>query len=461
MLLRRTAAAAYAMTIVTLLAAGIASGFGSVLLLTEPSRAALAVICIAAAIVLARRPIRIAMVVLVVAATTIAVLTDLPLATVARSIGAWTPITVLIAVVPIVSSVLIRRNYIQLVIAGAARIGPLATQLAVMVSGHVIGSVALLAVVPVLGDFLGLRAQSAEVRRHFSQLILRGFAASVTWSPSTGAMGVIILATGLRWTELAPTLLVVGMTGLLLGAVWTVHAYRRGGPSMQLSAAVIDADMATEPARGRLLELGMFLTVTFGAILTLELLDFATTVVVVPTVMLAGTLGLLVLTEGPEGVVRTVREHLRDRMPRGAGEASFLLTAGFLGSVLAESGISASAVDGILGLAADSGLSIGLLLPPLVMLVTLMGVPPLVAVALVSGSLPLAVTGLTGAVYAALLVIGSAASLLVAPLTPTMLMVADYAGTSPTRTGFADNRAYAPVFLLTLVAVATLLARSA
>lgn len=456
-MLRRIAVSSYSTTIAVLLAGGIAGGIAGRALIGDDVRAALAAVVLVAAVVLARRTIRIAMITLVSAGLVVAAASGLPWGTVARSLGTWTQITVLIATVPIVSSVLIRRRYVQLVIAGAARVGALATQVAVLVSGHVIGSVALLAVVPVLGDFLGLRDQSETVRRRFSQLILRGFAASVTWSPSTGAMGVIVLATGLRWTELAPSLMVIGATGVLLGILWTVVAHRRSDTPVELTAAALQLDADRTTDRGRLLELLAFLVVTFGAILVLELNDFATTVVIVPLVMVTTTLLLTVVTEGPEALRETVREHLRERMPRGAGEASFLLAAGFLGSVLAASGISEATVERILTVASGSGVPVAVILPLLVISVTVLGVPPLVAVALVSGALPIAITGLSATLYAGLLVIGSATSLLIAPLTPTMLIVADYAGTSPAGSGVAANRLFAPTFVVVLVLVALLL----
>jgi hypothetical protein len=453
---RTPAIVVYAVAIGVLLVAGVLAGLVERWALPDGARAVLAALCLSGALVLARRTIRIALGALLCTGASVALLTGLPAGDVERALGAWTELAVLLSIVPIVSAVLIRRRYIQVVIAAATRVGALVTQLAVLLSGHVVGSVALLAVVPVLGDFLGLRRQSAAVRRHYAQLILRGFVACVAWSPSTGAMGVIVLATGVRWTELAPVLLVVGLSGLLLGAVWTIAGHRRSAVPVELS----DEDFAEamvvigDDDRARMLELVGFLTVTFGLILLLEVRDFASTVVVVPTVMLATTLGLLLVTEGPSVVAVTVREHLGTRMPRGAGEASFLLAAGFLGTVLALSGLSEAAVGRTLELAGSAGISLQVMLPLLVVAVTLFGVPPLVSVALISGALPLALTGLGAPLYAALLVIGSGVSLLVAPLTPTMLMVADYAGTSPTRTGVRDNRVFAPVYLVVTVAVA-------
>lgn len=457
--LRISATAGYGVSIAVLLAGGILAGIDPDLALATRPRAALAVLCLSSAMILTRRTIRIAMGLLVGAAGAIAAGAGLTGEDVLIALGTWTEIAVLLAVVPIVSSVLIRRRYVQVVIAGATRIGSLATQLAVLVSGHIIGSVALLAVVPVLGDFLGLRRQPAAVRKHYAQLILRGFAASVLWSPSTGAMGVIVIATGLRWTQLAPALLVVGGTGLLIGAIWTTVAHRSAPEAVVLSQSALDEPLdAADLDRRRLLELILFLSITFALILVLELQEFASTVIVVATVMLATTVGLLLATEGPHVAARAVREHTTVRMPRSAGEASFLLAAGFLGTVLAVSGISEAAVGRTLTGASVIGLSLQMVLPLLVITVTLLGVPPLVAVALVSGALPLALTGLAPTLYAALLLVGSGASLLVAPLTPTMLMVADYSGTNPARSGVLANRVYAPLFLIAMIVTANLAA---
>lgn len=452
---RRAAVAGYAAAISVLLITGVVAGLDASLGIRTAPRAALAVLCLTSAIILARRTIRIALGLLLTVAAGVSLASGLSGDEVQRALGAWTEIAVLLAVVPIVSALLVRRRYIQVVIAAATRVGALATQLAVLISGHVVGSVALLAVVPVLGDFLGLRDQPPAVRRHYAQLILRGFVSSVAWSPSTGAMAVIVLATGLRWTQLAPALLLVGGSGLLLGVLWTVTVHRRSDVPVELSdEGLLDLAADRAPDRNRVLELVGFLAVTFVLILVLELRDFATTVVVVPTVMLTTTLGLLLITEGPRVAATTVRDHLLVRMPRGAGEAAFLLAAGFLGSVLALSGLSEVAVGRTLDLAGSIGISLQVVLPLLVVAVTLMGVPPLVSVALISGAIPLALTGLAPTLYAALLVIGSGASLLIAPLTPTMLMVANYAGTSPTRTGVDANRLFAPAYLVLLVAAA-------
>ena len=453
--LRRVAVAGYGAAISVLLIAGVAVGLDASLTLSATLRAALAVLCLSAATILTRRTLRIALSLLLSAAAGVSLTSGLSSDEVQHALGSWTEIAVLLAVVPIVSALLVRRRYIEIVIAAAKRVGALATQLAVLISGHVIGSVALLAVVPVLGDFLGLRSQAPAIRQHFAQLILRGFVSSVAWSPSTGAMGVIVLATGLRWTQLAPALLLVGGSGLLLGVLWTMSVHRRSEVSMELSdegLLNLSADRASD--RSRVLELVGFLTVTFVLILVLELQDFATTVIVVPSVMLTTTLSLLLLTEGPRIEATTVRDHLLVRMPRGAGEAAFLLAAGFLGSVLAASGLSEVAVGRTLNLAGSIGISLQVVLPLLVVAVTLMGVPPLVSVALISGAIPLALTGMSPTLYAALLVIGSGTSLLIAPLTPTMLMVANYAGISPKRTGVDANRLFAPVYLIVLVAAA-------
>jgi len=453
--LRNTAVIGYASAIMILLAAGILAGLDATFALGPAARAGLAVLCLMTASVLARRTIRIVLGLLLLAAISLSLLTGLTGEEVQRALGSWTEIAVLLAVVPIVSALLIHRHYIQVIIAAATRVGALATQLAVVVSGHIIGSVALLAVVPVLGDFLGLRQQRPEVRRHYAQLILRGFVSSVAWSPSTGAMGVIVLATGLRWTQLAPALLLVGGSGLVLGILWTVGTHRRSASPVELSDAGFRTPAGERaPDRTRVLELVGFLTVTFGLILVLELRDFASSVVVVPMVMLFTTLALLLVTEGPRVTITTLRDHLLVRMPRGAGEAVFMLAAGFLGSVLAISGISEVAVDRTLELAGTVGLSLQVVLPLLVVAVTLVGVPPLVSVALISAAIPLALTDMGPTLYAALLVTGSGTSLLVAPLTPTMLMVADYAGTSPTRSGVTANRLFAPVYVITLIAVA-------
>lgn len=453
--IRRAAVAAYATAMSVLLIAGVAAGLNDSLTLPAPPRASLAVVCLAAAIILARRTIRIALILLLTIAASVSLASGLSAGEVQQALGAWTEIAVLLAVVPIVSALLVRRLYIQVVIAAATRVGALATQLAVLISGHVIGSVALLAVVPVLGDFLGLRRQQPAVRQHYAQLILRGFVSSVAWSPSTGAMGVIVLATGLRWTQLAPALLIVGGSGLLLGMLWTVAMHRRSDMPVELSdEGLIDLSTDRASDRNRVLELIGFLTVTFVLILVLELQDFASTVVVVPTVMLTTTLSLLFLTSGPRIAATTVRDHLLVRMPRGAGEAAFLLAAGFLGSVLALSGFSEVAVGRTLELAGSIGISLQAVLPLLVVAVTLMGVPPLVSVALISGAIPLALTGMEPTLYAALLVIGSGTSLLIAPLTPTMLMVANYAGTDPTRSGVRANKWFAPIYLILLVMTA-------
>ena len=410
--LRRIAVAGYGAAISVLLIAGVATGLNASLTLGAPLRAALAVLSLAAATILTRRTLRIALSLLLSAAAGVSLISGLSSDEVQQALGAWTEIAVLLAVVPIVSALLVRRRYIQVLIAAAARVGVLATQLAVLISGHVIGSVALLAVVPVLGDFLGLRNQAPAVRQHFAQLILRGFVSSVAWSPSTGAMGVIVLATGLRWTQLAPALLLVGGSGLLLGVLWTVTMHRRSEVPVELSGeGLLDLTADRAPDRSRVLELIGFLTVTFVLILVLELQDFATTVVVVPAVMLTTTLLLLLLTEGPRIAATTVREHLLVRMPRGAGEAAFPLAAGFLGSALAASGVSEVAVGRTLDLAGSIGISLQVVLPLLVVAVTLMGVPPLVSVALISGAIPPVLTGMSPTLYAALLVIGSGTSL--------------------------------------------------
>ena len=228
------------------------------------------------------------------------------------------------------------------------------------------------------------------------------------------------------------------------------------------SDAVLEVVISSEAGSARVLqqrlrEMAWFVLLVLGLIVLLERMTPIPTIVVVPLVVLLVSSATLLLLEGHIELGKVISEHARVRMPSGSGEAGFMLAAGFFGVILATSGLSEYGIEWLLGISATLGISFAVIIPLLVLAVSLPGIPPLIAVALVVSAVPVAMTGLPPVQYASVLVVGSGTAVLIAPLTPTMLMISGYSGLAPLRIGVRNNAIFATCYLSLLIYVGSLL----
>ena len=426
--------------------------FVSVPLDTKPLRGMLSAVCLAAAAWTGRGQVRGMIVGLLAVAAMVGAAGGMDIRAALVALQVWADIGVLLAVVPLVSRVLDKRGHIAAVVQLTERFSRSATQAVITVTGHLVGSVALLTVVPILGDFLEVRSMPRPVRYAFSQSIVRGFVSSLTWTPNSGAMGVVLVATNLQWVSLIRILAPVSLLGLLFAVLWGEVVRRldeRRGPAGSHQASM-GRSGASAPftSSGRLGELALFVVGVFGSIMVLEQTLDTDILRIVPFVITTASLLLFGIVNQWRTGVASLVEHFSTRIPLQAGEVGIILSAGVLGAVVEDVGAAGPILDQIRLLVGTAGVPFFVVLPLLIVVLSFLGIAPVVGVALVAAGMPLEGTGLAAEVYASALLLGSGAAVLVSPVTPTMLMASSYAGRTPLRFGLVGNGLYAVAYAL-------------
>ncbi|MBK1665766.1 hypothetical protein CKO38_14465 [Rhodospirillum rubrum] len=277
--------------------------------------------------------------------------------------------------------------------------------LALTLGGHLFGMILNFGVIPLLGTMVteGTRAadhpeedadqaRRATVRRlRMTQAIHRGFAATLTWSPLTVSLAVILTALpSLSWSAAAPAMLGAATGFVAIG--WVMDRFSRARlrvapppaspeedqgswalvlPVLALVAAILGVGWLMEEVLGIRLVIGVMLFVPLLAAAWIVLQDSA-------------VLGFgLALSD----TATRLGHYVRDTLPAYNGELAIVGSASFIGGVVTGL-LHADAVPGLLAGIGLPSWALMAIVPWLAIAFGQIGMSPVLAISLLAAAIP-------------------------------------------------------------------------
>lgn len=318
------------------------------------------------------------------------------------SFGDMAYLLALLALVPVLSTPVKLGGYsdaIQTVlhyrIRGVFQLNCLVTALA-----FVCGSFMGLAAVPILMTALRPIAMRYPIRdreRFIVVATVYGYSLPVLWTPMSGVLGVILYTLKVDWLELFPVLFTVSALSLL--ANWLIFYFLelRGSPVPTADSGDANGDRADDRSSLlRLIEMALAIVLLILTTVILERwvpigLITIVTLVAIPYALLWST----AIGAGRSFLAET-RSQMSISLPRMADQFAIFLSAGFFTRAMQLSGFGETLNLMFVQLHDALGAAVFLLLmPPMALAASFLGIHPLVLMALLGESLRPEILGIS------------------------------------------------------------------
>ena len=340
-------------------------------------------------------------------------------------------------------------------ITGVFQLNCLVTTLA-----YICGSFMSLAAVPVMMTSVGPVVRAYRVRhpeRFIAVSSVYGYALPILWTPVSGVVGVVVHTLHVDWLALFPLLFALSIACLL--ANWLIFYWieSRGDPA---PPAASPSPPAGVDARAPLPRLAQMVAAVVLLVVAIMLLEYWLRIGLIPVVTLVAVpfaLAWSAVIGKARPFFGEARLQLAARLPRMADQFVMFLSAGFFAQSMRLAGFDDEANRLFLYFHDALGTTAFLLLmPPMTLLASFMGMHPLVLIALLGESLRPEVLGLS-AIQLAVTMIGSAVlTYLAGPFSGTLGLVQSITQVSTFRLSLW-NAPYALGFVLLLSATTLLL----
>lgn len=431
-------AAALATTAATLVA-GLAGGSGFVL------DAVSYLTCLLALLVMTAAGARVLTAGLLLAGLGLLFVADAPPVTMLGAVGTLREFLPIIVVTPIVGFLFQLRPYgpALLEVAGSRLRGDRSISAAAAIFSHLIGALAGLAALVVGYGLLGdIARRSPDHQRLVTTAIMRGYITTAVWTPASPAVALALFVTGSGPAAYLPWAVPFGLACVGLHLLFVPFT-----PIPARSDATADLAMPAAPPRlalefAGLLALFLVLTIAGAEILDLSLL------IVVPLVGLLLTLGVATLSGKLAPTWAWLVDYGTHRIAPKSNEIGLFLAAGVFLAGLRDSDLAATIGQFLTALAGGQEVLLLLALPVIILLLGLAGLPPNVGLVIAAGAIGPAALTFPPQIVALGLAAGVALTLILAPYTIPLFLMAGLTGRSTRAIGFGWNWRYGLALLL-------------
>ncbi len=321
----------------------------------------------------------------------------------------------------------------------------------------VCGSFMSLAAVPVMMTSIGPVVRAYPIRhaeRFIAVSTVYGYALPILWTPVSGVVGVVVHTLRVDWLTLFPLLFALSIACLL--ANWLIFYWieLRGAPAP--AAASVPLEAGSVSPLSRLMQMVAAVVLLVAGIMLLEYWLRIGLIAVVTLLAIPFALGWSVVIGKARAFFGEARVQLGARVPRMADQFVIFLSAGFFAQSMRLTGFDDQANRMFLYFHDALGtIAFLLLMPPLTLLASFLGMHPLVLIALLGESLKPEVLGLSSTQLALTLIGSAVLTYMAGPFSGTLGLVQSINRVSSFKLS-VWNAPYALGFVL-LLSVTTLL----
>lgn len=299
---------------------------------------------------------------------------------------------------------------------------------------------------------IGQASEKSKNHRLVSTAIIRGFAASVMWSPSYAAVALIIDLTDADWVDYFPYGLFMGILALLLGWLMTVRGEREDGTVSK------DAGTGMAVEWTKIAELITFGVILIAGIVFISVKTGINTVIVVAMMSLFfPLLWLAVIRRLPVLVEEFRTVYFQDNLPKVKNLVVLFLGAGFLATAINFSDLGYLIPQLFYGLIGTNAVLFTIMVMVLVALFSAAGVHPIITVTIIATTVDPATYGVTNTFMALLLASSWSVGVAVSPSSAMNIAMAGLVERSPLDVGPRWNGGYIVVLMLMIAVIVDLL----
>lgn len=253
-----------------------------------------------------------------------------------------------------------------------------------------------------------------------------GYVMPILWTPVSGVVGVVLYTLRLDWLTLLPVLFVISFAGLVAGwlVFYLLEMRGRTLPAQTPEAAPLPTEEAGSSPVRRLWQMVLSIVILIGAIALLEQLLHIGLITIVTLLAIPYALAWSAAIGSGREAMNEVGRQLSSRLPYMADQFALFLAAGFFAAAMRLSGFDDQANLLFLHLRDAVGTQAFLLMmPPMALAASFVGVHPLVAIALLGESLKPEVLGITSTQLAVTLIGSSLLTYMLGPFSGTLGLV--------------------------------------
>lgn len=317
---------------------------------------------------------------------------------------------------------------------------------------HILGSFMLTGTVPMMfAIFSDPLKNMVHEPKHFTvTAICRGYSLVTLWAP--GAINVILAlqATGANWLQVAMPAIILTLAGLVTAIFLEVKFRLKDRPLKTTNDRIYELNKDVSKANKQ--KIITLVLIAFILIILILLLEQAAIVSGTMGVLVAGIIVLicwLPLYLNNPGFLRSLQDYWNQSVAVVPDIASLFLSMGVFTEVIQSTALIDYVKVFLTGSIGFLGSYSFLIIPPMLILFSLVGIHPFISILLLGKMLTAAIQIPQYEVFIALsLLIGAVVSYVVSPFAGNVLTLSKMADCSPKEVAFEWNGLFAVVFLL-------------
>ncbi len=281
---------------------------------------------------------------------------------------------------------------------------------------HFLGALMNMGALPVVYQLI-VRGKLPKAFNSVPASILKGFSASIYWSPNMVSVGVVTYYLGISWAEFARYGIFLTVVSLVVG--WLIHIF-----SDYKGNVLLDQSLREDGIDGKkIAELIFFCTTFIGMIIYIATRTSIPVLNAVPLLALVYPVFWLGMLGRVKIIPKSYQDYAENILPRFTSEIIIFMGAGFLAVALlsSDTGDKVSTFISGIGFPNEYFLCLGILAS--IVFLAVLGVTPMVTVMAYCASLNPAMLGLNPIELALVLVGGWATSVIISPFTGVTLIM--------------------------------------
>jgi len=316
---------------------------------------------------------------------------------------------------------------------------------------HVLGSFMLFGCVPMLFSIFyePLEKMVRDARRFLGTAISRSFSLVTLWAPGTINVILVLQITGAKWLQVLLPAASLALLGLLTSVLLESKLRLKEHP---VQAGIVEAEEDTGTLKEDIKKIRILVLIAVTLVASLVIMESFHVLTSTTRVIAAGLVIAFVWImsyAGKPGLASAWRTYWENSVLVARDLAALFIAMGIFAEAVHQSGLFVYLQSGINSSAALLGQYIFLLIPPVLILLSLVGIHPFISI-LLTGKMLVATVQIPGyEVYIALsLLLGGVISFVISPLAGTVLTISRMAGYSSREVGLGWNGLFSLVFLL-------------
>lgn len=316
---------------------------------------------------------------------------------------------------------------------------------------HVIGSFMLFGAIPMLYTIFyePLDKMVDDSKRFLATALSRSFSLVALWAPGTINVILILQVTGARWLEILPLTVLLALIGLVTSIFLEFKLQLKNRPIKTIAGPVIyNKEIEAENAK-KIRVLFFISAVLIGLIVLMENLHvFTGTILVLVAGMLVA--GFWIMCYIKNKGLKSAWQGYWDKAVLVARDlAALFISMGIFAEAIQQAGLLSYVQSFVVGGVGILGQYSFLLIPPTIILLSLIGLHPFIATLLI-GKILLAAIHIPHyeVIIALSLLLGSVASFVISPFAGNVLTLARMADKKASEVGYKWNGIYSMTFLI-------------